>query len=72
MTGKHELVEQPSWRPTAKVAAVWVTGAGAPVVLALVAALSDAVDSQTVWGATIVGAATALAGWLKRARASER
>lgn len=71
MTGKHALVEQPTWRPTAKVAAVWATGAGAPTVIAIIAALSDAVDSRTVWGAAVVGLATGLAGWLKKARAAE-
>lgn len=68
---KHELVTQSSWRPTAKVAAVWATSAGAPIILAAIAAVSDAVDQQTFWGAAIVGAAASLAGWLKRARTSD-
>lgn len=68
---EHALVSQPSAKPTLKVLATWITGAGATFTLALVALLSDSVDSSTVWGGLLVGALSGAAGYLKKARVSE-
>lgn len=70
--GDHaEVVSQPSWRPTAKVLATWVTGAGATTVLGLLTVLSDTVDVQTFWGGLLVAGGTAVAGWLKKNRVTD-
>lgn len=70
--GEHEsLVNQGSWRPTAKVLATWCTGAGSTVVLAVLALATDGVDPSTVYGGAIVAAAVAVAGWVKRNRTTD-
>lgn len=68
---KHALVEQPSPRPTAKVAAAGLAGLAATVILSL-ADLGDIVDLPTFWDSVLTGATAFAAAYLKRARASER
>ncbi len=65
-----EPVTQPSWHPTAKVLATWVTGSGATVVTAALVALTEQVDQETFWGVLVASVVTGLAGWLKRSRPS--
>jgi hypothetical protein len=68
MMGQHELVNQPTARPTAKVLATWLTGGGATVVLAVAAALTETVDSTTVVGALVTAVAAGLAGYVQKNR----
>lgn len=64
-------VEQPSWRPTAKVLAGWVTGAGSTTVLAVLALATDAVPGETVWGALVASVLVGAASWVKKNRVTD-
>lgn len=68
---KHELVEQPTSAPTAKVQAAGLGGIAAALVLWGLDAL-DTVDLPTVLDSILPVIAATLAGYLKKARASER
>lgn len=65
-------VSQPSWRPTAKVLAGWVTGAGATTVLGVLAALTDAVSVETFWGSLGAAVLAGGASWLQKNRVTDR
>jgi hypothetical protein len=67
--GKHENnVDQPSWRPTAKVLAAWATGSGATLITGVLTWVTHSVDPGTFWGTLATSVATGLAAWLKRSR----
>lgn len=63
------LVTQPTAKPTRKVLAAWLAGGGSTVVLAVVAALSDSLDGQTVGGAVVAAVSAGLAAYFKRSAA---
>lgn len=67
---KHELVNQPTAKPTAKVLAALTTGAGATLALGIISAASDAVPAGTFWGGLVAYVLTGAAGYIKRARAT--
>lgn len=69
---EQRLVNQRTRRPTAKVAAAWLTGGGATVVLALLAVATESVDSSTFWGGLVAYVATGAAAYVKRSRASDQ
>lgn len=69
--GKHELVTQDSLAPTAKVLAGWVTGSGATIVLAILAAASDAVPANAFWGGLAVSILSGVAAYIKRSRRAD-
>lgn len=70
--GEHEVLEQHSWRPVAKVAASWWAGGGATAVVAALAALSDQVDASTAWGAAVAWVVAGAVAYLKRSRVSDQ
>lgn len=67
----HALVNQPTPAPTAKVTAAGVAAFVATVVLSL-ADLGNVVDLPTFWDSLLTGAAAFAAGYLKKARTTER
>lgn len=68
---KHQLVEQPTNAPTVKVQAAGLGGIAAAFVLWGLDAL-DAVDLPTLLDSVLPVVAASVAGYLKKARASER
>lgn len=68
---KHALVEQPSPRPTAKITAAGIGGLLAAFVLGGLDAL-DALDLPTLADGLVPVVSALAAGYLKRARATER
>lgn len=69
--GKHELATQSSWRPTAKVLATWVTGAGATACLGVITAVSSSIPAETFWGGLAVYVLAGAAGWIKKSRRTD-
>lgn len=67
MTPKHELVDQPTAAPTAKVTAAGVAAFAATLILSL-ADLGDLVDLPTFWDTFLTGATAFAAAYLKKAR----
>jgi len=70
--GRHEVVNQASLRPVAKVAAGWLAGGGATAITVMVAAFSDNLDGQTVLGAAFAAIAAGVVSYVKRAKTVEQ
>lgn len=66
---KHALIEQPTAKPTAKIAAAGITGLVAAFLLGGLDAL-DAVDLPTTYDNLIPLVSALVAGYFKRERAT--
>lgn len=69
--GRHDLVTQPTPKPTAKVLATWLAGGGGTLVLGVLTLVSDQISAETFWGGLTAAVLAGAAGYLQKSRRGE-